>query len=141
MLPAAQILKADGVARQAELQEQLERVKAENAQLKSCLSDAARVHAFEVESLRTDMDSVYNAVGSVGRDMSRSSDEQGKKNRHAVTLSLTSPEKAVSMNSPAIVFAVRLPLKDKPQNQRNNPMDSGSYYECSLNTTTRQVYN
>ena len=73
---AAQILKADGVARQAELQEQLERVKAENAQLKSCLSDAARVHAFEVESLRTDMDSVYNAVGSVGRDMSRSSDEQ-----------------------------------------------------------------
>ncbi len=46
-----QILKADSVARQAELQAQLQAVKKQNQSLRNAMSAAARVHMSEVRAL------------------------------------------------------------------------------------------
>eukprot|EP01043_Picozoa_sp_COSAG02_P053161 COSAG02_NODE_5832_length_4004_cov_2.835339_6_plen_74_part_00 len=48
---AVQILKADSVARRAELQAQLQAVKKENQSLRNTMSAAARVHMSEVRAL------------------------------------------------------------------------------------------
>lgn len=96
---AVQILKADSVARQAELQAQVQAVKKENQSLRNAMSSAARVHmsevcaclapdtgarwlpgsprrASQVERLTTEVRTLRSAVGGVRRDSSRSSDEQ-----------------------------------------------------------------
>jgi len=88
------------VARQAELQAELQAVKKENQRLRNTMSDGARLHMSEVravgrrtalrrwyirltrvqsaqvERMKVELAAMRSAVGAVGRDASRSSDEQ-----------------------------------------------------------------